>query len=199
MKKCLGSIGPISFLLILVMNLFVSAGVRLACNRSAQRLKPVVQLIAFFRLCLQLERHILIIHSALLHHNDSGQWLSFREPVSVLATHDPQRVISLMTEVETRVEAENLTAVGFVTHEAAQGFDPGMAVHADSEMPLVCFALFSSSEVVAAPIAPRRAVNSCGVSPRAPNTIKASSSRYAALSPPATCIKSITPRGCRAW
>ena len=153
MKKCLGSIGPISFLLILVMNLFVSASVRLACNRSAQRLKPVVQLIAFFRLCLQLERRILIIHSALLHHNDSGQWLSFREPVSVLATHDPQRVISLMTEVETRVEAENLTAVGFVTYEAAQGFDPGMAVHADSEMPLVCFALFSSSEVVAAPIA----------------------------------------------
>ena len=72
----------------------------------------------------------------------------------MLATRDPQRVISLMSEVETRVESEKLTAVGFVTYEAARGFDPGMSVHADSEMPLVCFGLFSSSEVVAAPKPP---------------------------------------------
>ena len=138
---------------MVTMNLFVSVGVRLAFNRSVQSLKPVVQLVAFFRSCLQLGRRILIIHSALLHHNDTGQWLSFREPVSVLATRDPQRVISLMSEVETRVESEKLTAVGFVTYEAARGFDPGMSVHADSEMPLMCFGLFSSSEVVAAPTA----------------------------------------------
>lgn len=95
----------------------------------------------------------MIIRSALLHHNDTGQWLSFREPVAVLATHDPKRVISLMNEVEARVESESLTAVGFVTYEAAAGFDPSMVVHVDSEMPLVCFGLFSSSEVVAAPVA----------------------------------------------
>ena len=53
----------------------------------------------------------MIIRSALLHHNDTGQWLSFREPVAVLATHDPKRVISLMNEVEARVESESLTAV----------------------------------------------------------------------------------------
>ena len=56
----------------------------------------------------------MIIHSALLHHNDTGQWLSFREPVAVLATRDRRRVVSLMREVEARVEAESLTAVGFV-------------------------------------------------------------------------------------
>ena len=98
----------------------------------------------------------MIIHSALLHHNDTGQWLSFREPVAVLATGDPRRVISLMSEVEARVESEGLTAVGFVTYEAAPGFDPSMLVHPDSEMPLVCFGLFSSSEVVAAPSAPEQ-------------------------------------------
>lgn len=95
----------------------------------------------------------MIIHSALLHHNDTGQWLSFRDPVAVLATRDPRRVISLMSEVEARVESERLTAVGFVTYEAATGFDTSMSVHADSEMPLVCFGLFSSSETVAAPVA----------------------------------------------
>ena len=93
----------------------------------------------------------MIIHSALLHHNDTGQWLSFRHPVAVLSTHDPRRVTSLMSEVEARVESENLTAVGFVTYEAARGFDSCLSVHADSEMPLVCFGLFSSREVVAAP------------------------------------------------
>jgi para-aminobenzoate synthetase/4-amino-4-deoxychorismate lyase len=95
----------------------------------------------------------LIIHSALLHHNDTGQWLLFANPVAVLTTRDPQRVVSVMTEVEARVESESLTAVGFVTYEAALGFDPSMSVHADSEMPLICFGLFSSSEVVAAPVA----------------------------------------------
>ena len=73
--------------------------------------------------------------------------------MAVLATRDPRRVVSLMSEVEARVESERLTAVGFVTYEAATGFDPSMSVHADSEMPLVCFALFSSSETVAAPLA----------------------------------------------
>ena len=94
----------------------------------------------------------MIIHSALLHHNDTGQWLSFREPVAVLATRDRRRVVSLMREVEARVEAESLTAVGFVTYEAASGFDPSLSGRADSQMPLVCFGLFSSSEEVAAPV-----------------------------------------------
>ena len=70
----------------------------------------------------------------------------------MLATRDRRRVVSLMREVEARVEAESLTAVGFVTYEAASGFDPSLSGRADSQMPLVCFGLFSSSEEVAAPV-----------------------------------------------
>jgi para-aminobenzoate synthetase/4-amino-4-deoxychorismate lyase len=47
-----------------------------------------------------------------------------------------------MSEVEARVESEGLTAVGFVTYEAAPGFDPSMLVHPDSEIPLVCFGFY---------------------------------------------------------
>lgn len=70
----------------------------------------------------------------------------------MLATRERSQVLSLMAEVESRVNADGLTAVGFVTYEAAGGFDANLISHDAGELPLVCFALFANAEVVGAPV-----------------------------------------------
>ena len=95
----------------------------------------------------------MIIRSALLHHKESGRWLSFREPLALLSAHNAQEVRATLREVEARVESEGLTAVGFVTYEAASGFDTTLPTHNAGAMPLLCFGLFRHATEVAAPTA----------------------------------------------
>ncbi|NCF45308.1 MAG: hypothetical protein GWP70_10880 [Proteobacteria bacterium] len=100
----------------------------------------------------------MIIRSALLHHKESGRWLSFREPEAILSTHNVREVRATLSEVEARVESEGLTAVGFVTYEAAAGFDATLPTHDADAMPLLCFGLFRHATEVAAPTAPDQGV-----------------------------------------
>ncbi|HBX01280.1 MAG TPA: hypothetical protein DEF77_10015, partial [Gammaproteobacteria bacterium] len=92
----------------------------------------------------------LMIESALLHHYESREWLSFKQPVAVLHARKPAEVLPVLREIEARVEAEQLTAVGFITYEAASGFDASLPTHssAQSELPLISFALFRTAQVV---------------------------------------------------
>ena len=91
------------------------------------------------------------IHRALLYDNAQERWLAYKDPVDVLMTTDPAKVLEVMSQIERRVEAQGLIAVGFVTYEAAAGFDSALTTHGAAELPLVCFALFRSFDVVAAP------------------------------------------------
>ncbi|HCG69962.1 MAG TPA: aminodeoxychorismate synthase, component I, partial [Gammaproteobacteria bacterium] len=103
------------------------------------------------------------IESALLHRHDTQQWLSFENPVDVICARRQEDVQSLLRAVESRVEAEQLWAVGFVTYEAAGGFDPRLPTHGLPEspfeplsrrfatLPLLSFALFRQPQVVEAP------------------------------------------------
>ncbi len=91
------------------------------------------------------------IQRALLFDGAQGSWMVYADPVEVLSTTNPAQVLQVMAQVEQRVEAENLTAVGFVTYEAASGFDPALDTHPAAELPLVCFGLFHSGQAVAAP------------------------------------------------
>ena len=93
----------------------------------------------------------MIIHRALLHDNAQDRWLAYENPVDVLATTDTAKVLEVMSQIERRVEEQGLIAVGFVTYEAAAGFDSALTTHVASELPLVCFALFQNFEVIAAP------------------------------------------------
>jgi para-aminobenzoate synthetase/4-amino-4-deoxychorismate lyase len=93
----------------------------------------------------------LNIHRALLYDNAQERWLAYEDPVDVLMTTDPAKVLEVMSQIERRVEAQGLIAVGFVTYEAAAGFDSALTTHGAAELPLVCFALFRSFDVVAAP------------------------------------------------
>ena len=94
-----------------------------------------------------------MIESALLHHYESREWLSFKQPVAVLHARKPAEVLPVLREIEAHVEAEQLTAVGFITYEAASGFDASLPTHssAQSELPLISFVLFRSAQVVQPP------------------------------------------------
>lgn len=89
---------------------------------------------------------------ALLHDNANDRWLSFQNPVEVLATSDAGEVLDVLRRVEARVEADQLTAVGFVSYEAASGFDAALSTHQRGSLPLLCFALFAKSEVMDVPL-----------------------------------------------
>lgn len=80
----------------------------------------------------------LVLHDAL---ND--EWLVFAEPVDLMQARDPGDVLPVLIEVERRVNQEDLYAAGFVSYEAASGFDPAYVTHKDPRLPLVCFGLFS--------------------------------------------------------
>lgn len=94
-----------------------------------------------------------MIESALLHHHESRQWLSFEQPVAVLHARKATEVLPLLNEIEARVEAERLTAVGYVTYEAASGLDASLPTHtpSDDALPLISFALFRDAHAVKAP------------------------------------------------
>ena len=94
-----------------------------------------------------------MIKSALLHHHESRQWLSFKQPVAVLHAREPIKVLPLLKEIEARVEAEKLTAVGYVTYEAANGLDASLPTHPPHEdaLPMISFALFRYAHAVQGP------------------------------------------------
>lgn len=77
-----------------------------------------------------------------LRHSSAGRWLCFDHPVDVLSTRRPSQVLATLEEIECRVEHERLFAAGFLTYEAAQGFDPSFRTHRAGTLPLICFGLY---------------------------------------------------------
>ena len=77
-----------------------------------------------------------------LRDSSAGGWLCFVQPVDVLYTRRPSQVLATLEEIERRVEHERLFAAGFLTYEAAQGFDPSFRTHRAGTLPLICFGLF---------------------------------------------------------
>ena len=114
-----------------------------------------------------------MIESALLHHHESRQWLFFEHPVAVLRARKATEVLPLLNEIEARVESETLTAVGYVTYEAASGLDASLPTHPppDHAPPLISFALFRDADAVRARPRPKHKRINCGVLARALKTI----------------------------
>ena len=71
-------------------------------------------------------------------------WLVFTDPVDVLQTRNPEEVLAILAETERRVNEENVFAAGFLTYEAASGFDSAYVTRESNHLPLICFGLFSS-------------------------------------------------------
>ena len=72
----------------------------------------------------------------------AGRWLRFEDPVDVLASREPAGVPEVLVEMERRVRDEGLFAAGFLTYEAARGFDPAYRTRPGAMLPPVCFGLF---------------------------------------------------------
>lgn len=85
---------------------------------------------------------------ALLRDADSGRWLRYDDPVDVLSAVTPGDVPDILEEAERRSRRERLHAVGFVTYEAASGFDTALTTLPPGILPPAWFALFRSSAPV---------------------------------------------------
>lgn len=88
---------------------------------------------------------------ALMQQADTGDWLSFAGLQDTLSAATPAEVPALLTTLETRVRQQGLHAVGFVSYEAAPGFDAKLSCHAPGVLPPAWFALFDACRAVAAP------------------------------------------------
>ena len=76
----------------------------------------------------------------------TSQWLIFSKPLRVLLARRSADVLPVLVEAERRVREENLYAAGFVSFEAASGFEPSFVTHTQSRLPLICFGIFSEPE-----------------------------------------------------
>ena len=84
----------------------------------------------------------------LLRDASAGRWLSFDDPVDVLVSRDASRVLDILVETERRVRDEGLCAAGYLTYEAARGFDASYRTRCGTQLPLVCFGLFREARPV---------------------------------------------------
>ena len=72
--------------------------------------------------------------------------------VAVIEARTAPEVMPALRQAEALVNARGLYAAGFVSYEAAPGFDSALEVRTDSgEFPLLWFGLYEQPEVVAAP------------------------------------------------
>ncbi|MEN9845521.1 MAG: aminodeoxychorismate synthase component [Pseudomonadota bacterium] len=69
-------------------------------------------------------------------------WLHFTSPVRLYTARSATEVVSTMTEVERACTCDGVWAVGWVSYEAAPGFDPALEVREEHSFPKVWFATF---------------------------------------------------------
>ncbi len=71
-------------------------------------------------------------------------WFEYTHPVEVIVARSVKDVLPALIDVEHLVRSRQLYAAGFVTYEAAAGFDDALPAAAPGFMPLLCFGLFSA-------------------------------------------------------
>ena len=91
--------------------------------------------------------------SILLRDASANRWLLFDRPREIIQTFRQEEVVSKLTTVEKAVATRGLHAAGFLTYEAAPGFDPALAVRpADFTFPLLWFGLYDAPRDVELPL-----------------------------------------------
>ncbi len=78
---------------------------------------------------------------------DRDQWLHFSNPVRVIAAETAEDVLPALRRAAQAVQGEGLTAAGFITYEAAPGFDPALVVRPPGPLPLLWFGLYQAPEI----------------------------------------------------
>lgn len=90
--------------------------------------------------------------TVLLQDQQSGhsRWLSFRRPLEIITADTPDKVMQCLEQIEARVES-GLYAAGFISYEAASGFDSALKTHAPSGVPCLWFGIFDRCDEVDLP------------------------------------------------
>jgi len=86
-----------------------------------------------------------------LHDFNTHRWLLFRHPLNVHVADSPAAVTDVMHAVEREVGEKGLYAAGFISYEAATGFDSALVTHSPSDFPLLWFGIFREPEPIAFP------------------------------------------------
>jgi para-aminobenzoate synthetase / 4-amino-4-deoxychorismate lyase len=81
-------------------------------------------------------------HRAVVHDPQTGQWLQFQNPRTVLTAGDLPDVMPLLAEVERLVTNDGLYAAGWIGYEAAPAFDAAFRTRRATAFPLACFGIF---------------------------------------------------------
>jgi para-aminobenzoate synthetase/4-amino-4-deoxychorismate lyase len=84
-----------------------------------------------------------MLSTIVLRDPDEACWYQYNSPQQVVSTHLIDEVFTALQRVEHLVESRGWFAAGFVSYEAAQGFNEKLKTHAPGTLPLVCFGLFS--------------------------------------------------------
>ncbi len=90
--------------------------------------------------------------TALLYDPETKTWLQFATPQQIFTTNAMAEVPTLLDKVEAQVEQHSLHAVGFVSYEASQAFEPTAETLPADSFPLLWFGLFPAPEKVTAPV-----------------------------------------------
>lgn len=84
-----------------------------------------------------------MLSKIVLRDSDEGCWYVYEQPVQVLTTSRLSEVENTLRAIEDLVETQGWFAAGFVSYEAAAGFDAKLTTHQpDGSLPLICFGLF---------------------------------------------------------
>ena len=78
-----------------------------------------------------------------LHEPTLKKWFAYSNLQTMALAYQPEEVVPALERVEQLVNAKQLTAAGFVSYEAAPGFDLALPAQSDVQLPLVCFGLFA--------------------------------------------------------
>jgi para-aminobenzoate synthetase / 4-amino-4-deoxychorismate lyase len=79
-------------------------------------------------------------------------WLSFSRPISVIQVDRTADVLPALVQVEREIQRRDLVAAGFISYEAAPGFNPMLQVRETEDFPLLWFGLYDSLKRVSLPI-----------------------------------------------
>jgi para-aminobenzoate synthetase/4-amino-4-deoxychorismate lyase len=85
--------------------------------------------------------------SPLLLQAPDGRWLAYEDPSEILEAWHAEEVAPLIEALEAAAAA-GLTAVGFLSYEAARAFDPALVTHPAGPLPLAWFGLFEQARPI---------------------------------------------------
>jgi para-aminobenzoate synthetase/4-amino-4-deoxychorismate lyase len=89
-------------------------------------------------------------NDALIRSAPSGDWLFFHRPRQVLVARQVAEVLPLIRQLESDLVSEDEFAAGFISYEAAPGFDQALPVRPGGTLPLAWFGLYPPPQTIPA-------------------------------------------------